>query len=196
VDATGLETHHVSGYFARRVRRVDSPQPAWPKLTVVGHVSSHLIVAAIPGQGPSNDSPCFGPAVRQACGHVRFRRLLADAAYDAEHNHQICKDLGAQAVIQLNRRWFGRKWPVSPLRRRLHRKFPRRVYGRRSHAESIFSTFKRTLGSALRARGQDAQARELLWKVLAYDLMILRRLWRPFNGASLTPLGRPRTPRR
>lgn len=175
MDATGLEGRHVSGYFARRVGRADSPQPLWPKLTVVGDIGSYLIAAAIPNTGPSNDSPDFRPAVRQAAAHIRFRRLLADSAYDAEKNHEACQALGVKALIKLNRRWFGRKWPKSTLRRRMRRTFSRRAYRRRSHAESINSAFKRTLGSALRARGAPAQARELLWKVLAFDLMILRR---------------------
>jgi hypothetical protein len=148
----------------------------WPKLTVVGYVGSHLIAAAIPGIGPGNDSPFFPSAVRQAAGHIRFHRLLADAGYDAEHNHRTCQELGMKALIKLNRRWFGRKWPKSPLRRRMRKSFSWRSYGRRSHAESIFSALKRTLGCTLRARSQVAQARELLWRVLAFDLMIIRRV--------------------
>lgn len=133
------------------------------------------IVAAEPSLGPSNDSPAFPEAIRQASRHIRFTWIFADAGYDAEKNHVACEELGIKALIKLNKRWFGRKWPKSRLRRRMRKSYSMRRYGRRAHAESIFSAFKRTLGSVLRARGQAAQAREMLWRVLTFDLMILRR---------------------
>ena len=56
VDATGLETGHVSACFG--MRRANGPghrQRAWPKLTAVVHTRSHLILGAVPGVGPSQD---------------------------------------------------------------------------------------------------------------------------------------------
>ncbi|HEU4564054.1 MAG TPA: transposase, partial [Gemmatimonadaceae bacterium] len=93
VDATGLEARHVSAYY--RVRR-GTPlrrglrERAWPKLTAVVHTHSHLIVGAVTGLGPSYDSPAFAPAMRQAAALVAFDTVLADAAFDAEHNHRLC----------------------------------------------------------------------------------------------------------
>jgi hypothetical protein len=146
-------------------------------LTVVGHVGSHLIAGAVASRGPTSDSPLFAPAMRQAAQHIRFDVVLADAAYDAEHNHRLCREeLGARSTaIPLNPRGTGRRWPRTRYRREMRRNFPRRPYANRRHAESIFSALKRTLGSALRARGPEAQARECLWRVLAFDLMIIRR---------------------
>jgi hypothetical protein len=176
IDSTGLETRHVSRYFARKRGDVSYPQPSWPMLTVVAHVRSHLIAAAVVTEGPKNDFPFLPPALRQALGHTRFHRLLADAGYDSEKNHRVCREeLGVESVIRINRRWVGRRWPRTPHRRRMRRRFPTRVYRRRAHAESVFSALKRTLGSCTRATGAQAQLRELLWKVLAFDLMILRR---------------------
>jgi hypothetical protein len=175
IDATGMDARHVSGHYARTCSEEGTSQALWPKLTVVGHIGSHLIAAAEVGVGPSSDSPALPPAVRQAARHVRLTWIYADAGYDAEKNHVACEEQGIKALIKLNKRWFGRKWPKSRLRRRMRKKYSMRRYGRRSHAESIFSSMKRTLGSVLRARTSAAQARELLWRVLAFDLMILRR---------------------
>ena len=49
VDATGLETRHMSAYFGLRRAGSGHRQRAWPKLTAVVHVASHLIVGAVPG---------------------------------------------------------------------------------------------------------------------------------------------------
>lgn len=145
-------------------------------LTVVGHVGSHLIAGALAMQGPKNDVALLPDALRQAMNHTRFRRLLADAGYDSESNHRVCREeLSVESVIKINPRRLGRRWPRTPHRRRMRQQFPKDAYRRRSHAESIFSALKRRLGSATRATGSQAQMRELLWKVLAFDLMILRR---------------------
>jgi transposase len=175
VDATGLETRHVSAHFGERRSGSGHRQRAWPKLTAVVHTGSHLIVGAVPGVGPSQDSPDFAPAVRQAAGLVAFDTMLADAGYDAEHNHRLCREeLGVRrAVIALNPRNAGDRWPKAPYRRALHQDFPAGLYRQRWHAESAFSQHKRRLGSALTARAVGAQDRELALRVLTHNLALL-----------------------
>jgi hypothetical protein len=130
VDATGLEARHVSAYF--RMRRGEAKRPgrrrrAWPKLTVALHTHSHLILGAVTGTGPAQDSPDFAPAMRQAAALVALDTALADAGYDAEHNHRLCREeLGLRrSVIALNPRNTGRRWPKTPYRRAMRRRFPR-----------------------------------------------------------------------
>jgi len=178
VDATGLEARHVSAYF--RMRRGEAKRPgrrrrAWPKLTAVVHTRSHLILGAVTGTGPTQDSPDFAPAMRQAAALVALDTALADAGYDAEHNHRLCREeLGMRrSVIALNPRNTGRRWPKTPYRRAMRRRFPRALYHQRWHAESGFSQHKRRLGSALTARSTAAQRRELALRVLTHNLMLL-----------------------
>ena len=183
VDATGLEARHVSAYF--RPRRGEAKRPgrrkrAWPKLTAVVHTHSHLILGAVTGTGPTQDSPDFAPAVRQAADLLALDAALADAGYDAEHNHRLCREGSGHApnglrrsVIALNPRNTGRRWPKTPYRRAMRRRFPRDLYHQRWHAESGFSQHKRRLGSALTARSTAAQRRELALRVLTHNLMLL-----------------------
>jgi hypothetical protein len=119
VDATGLETRHVSEHFGKRRgegKGLGHRQRAWPKLTAVLHNHSHLIIGAVTGIGPSQDSPDFRPAMRQAATLMDLSTVLADAGYDAEHNHRLCRDeLGiGRSIIALNRRNNGRRWPKTP----------------------------------------------------------------------------------
>jgi hypothetical protein len=178
VDATGLEARHVSLYY--RVRRGEAKRPhhrrrAWPKLTAVVHARSHLIAGAVTGRGPTQDSPEFPPAMRQAAAVLAMHTALADAGYDAEHNHRLCREeLGLrQALIQLNPRNRGRRWPEARYRREMRRTFPKHLYHQRWQAESAFSRYKRRLGSALTARRTPSQARELVLRVLTHNLLIL-----------------------
>jgi hypothetical protein len=178
VDATGLETRHVSEHFGKRQgdgKRSGHRQRAWPKLTAVLHTHSHLTVGTVTGIGPSQDSPDFTPLMRQAASIMSFGTVLADAGYDAEHNHRLCREeLGVtRSVIALNRRNTGRRWPQTPYRRALRQRFPRILYHQRCQIESGFSQHKRRLGSALTARGHRGQQRELILRVLTHNLMLL-----------------------
>ncbi len=179
IDATGLDTTRASHYFQRRCPRGGTTtNKAWPKLTAVFETSTHLIVGALVTQGPSRDSREFEPAMRQAAEHLDFDRVLADAGYDGEHNHRLCREeLGIRStVIKLNRGRSGPGvLPKAKFRRQMATHFPCRVYGERAHAEGGFSRFKRNLGSALSAHRDDAQYREIFWRVTTHNLMILRR---------------------
>jgi len=77
--SNGLETRRVSACFgARRANGKGHRQRAWPKLTAVVHAHSHLILDAVPGVGPSQDSPDFAPAMRQTAGLVAIDAAPAD----------------------------------------------------------------------------------------------------------------------
>ncbi|MCI0754869.1 transposase [Teichococcus vastitatis] len=115
-------------------------QRAWPKLTAVLHTHSHLIIGAVTGIGPSQDSPDFTPALRQAAAIMALDTVLADAGYDTEHNHCLCQDeLGIKrSIIALNRRNTGRRWPKTP---------HRQLSGNASLAPSIISAGTLRAGS-------------------------------------------------
>lgn len=98
IDSTGLETRHASMHFQRRCGRTEATHAAWPKLTAVFHANSQLIVGAVAARGPSQDSPDFPAAVRQAAANLRPRRLLGDKGCDAEHNHALRRQDSAFAA--------------------------------------------------------------------------------------------------
>lgn len=176
MDATGLETRHVSTYFGlRRANGAGHRQRAWPKLTAVVHTHSHLLLGAVPDVGPSQDSPGFTPAMRQAAALARIDTALADAGYDAEHNHRLCREELSvrRTVIRLNPRNAAGRWPKTPYRRAMRKHFDTALYNQRWHAESGFSQHKRRLGSALTTRHGEAQSREIVLRVLTHNLMLL-----------------------
>lgn len=156
---------------------------SWPKLTAVLETASHFFLSAHVSRGPSQDSPQFPPAVRQAQANCPLDTLLGDSGYDAEHNHVEGRERQQirSTVIALNRRNTGRRWPKSRYRRQMQRRFRqkprgsrhRRVYGQRWQIESGWSRQKRRLGSALRARKWVNQKREIFLRILTHNLMLL-----------------------
>lgn len=175
IDATGLETRHASMHFVRRCGYRRFLRRAWPKLTAVFHTSTQLILGAVTTRGPSQDSPQFVDAMRQAVANLKPTRVLADKGYDAEHNHALCRrDLSIRSTaIALNPRRTGDQLPKTPYRRQMMQHFPKRQYRQRAQAESGFSRHKRRLGSALTARSELRQFGELQLRVLTHNLMIL-----------------------
>ena len=176
VDATGLESRHTSRHYIRRKGYKRFLRYEWPKVTAVCDCDTHLFAACIVTRGPSNDSPQFSPAILQASKFVHFELVLADAAYDGEHNHRLCREqLGiAQTLIPLNKR-RSRKWPKTEYRRQMKTRFDKELYNQRWQIESAYSRNKRLLGSALRGRTDDSRERECLLRILTHNLMIIRR---------------------
>lgn len=164
-------------HFQRRCGRLKQPlwHAAWPKLTAVFDAATHLITGVVVGHGPTQDSPQFEPAIRQAASNLQPTRVLADKGYDAEHNHVLCRqELGIRSTaIPINPRSAGRKWPKARYRRLMKRRFPKRQYRQRAQAESGFSRHKRRLGSALTARQDESQYREMRLRVITHNLMLL-----------------------
>lgn len=175
VDATGLETRRVSAHSGLRRGGGGHRQRAWPEPTAVVHTHSRLVLGAVPGVGPSQDSPDFAPAMRQAAALVPIDTALGDAGHDAERNHRLCRqDLGVrQTLIRPDPRNTGRRWPKTAYRRAMRRQVPKPACNQRWHAESGSSQHKRRLGSALTARAPAAQDRELILRVPTHNLMLL-----------------------
>jgi transposase len=125
---------------------------------------------------------------------LAIHRLLADAGYDAEHNHALCREqLGIRStVIRVNPRRYGRRWPKTHYRRQMRRRFPKRKYRQRWQVESTFSQHKRRLGAALTARSDGARAGESLLRALTHNLMILRYATKGFQQSkTVSVMSRP-----
>lgn len=180
IDSTGLESSFVSRHFLMRQGKRTSRYRRWTKLTIVGDHSSHLIAGATVSLGPSNDSPYLAPTVTEAVEHLPIYRLLGDSGYDSEPNHQLCREqLGiGSTVIAYNNRRNSSGVVQGRYRKQMKNRFPKHKYRQRWQVESIFSRFKRRLGHFLRSRSDESRGIECLFRVLAYNLMILYLLFK------------------
>jgi len=164
----------ISRHFLRRSGRMKRYR-RYPKLTILCQNATHLIAGVAVRAGPCNDSPDLAPVVRQAARRLKIQTLYADAAYDSEANHRLCREeLGiAQSVIPVNDRGHPEAIPQGTYRRQMKEQFPAEHFGQRWQVESVFSRLKRRLGPALRSRSEAGRTDECFLRVLTHNLMIL-----------------------
>ena len=200
-----METRHVSVHYARASwRHRGHYKHAFPKLTALCDVKSHLVLAAVVDRGPKPDVVEFPRVVAEALTRHRFRTVIGDAGYESEKAHVLCRErLGVESIfpttLRGKKRRDGQPRAVrSRWRKLLKERFPRERYGQRWQAETVFSMIKRNLGSALRSRRPFSINREVVLKVITHNLMILWRRHSCFQRSRTVPFYgmRLRRPRR
>jgi len=195
IDGTGMESHHVSRYFTKRkadgTGGADRTYAHYPKVVFVADCASHMILSAVPGRGPGTDLVQFGRAFAQAARRARIEVLLADADYDAEWLHVSVRSHGIRTIIPPTRGRPSGKPPAGRWRRVMKQRFARLkpTYGQRWQVETVNSMVKRRLGSALRARSEGSQCREMILRAITHNAMIIRI--QVFYKAQGLPLRQP-----
>ena len=126
------------------------------------------------GRGAGPDIKHFKKAVIEAEKNVHLKVLTADAGYDSEESHRYAReDHGIRTIIPP---LIGRKTtklPKGKYRKIMATRFNKTLYGQRWQVETVNSMVKRVLGSALRARSYWSQCRELVFRFLTHNIMIL-----------------------
>ena len=191
VDGTGMESRHVSRYYVKRRSKAgtgtqETTYSKYPKVVLVTDCQTHLVLAAVPGRGPSSDLVLFEAALKQAVGRARIGTLLADADFDGEWVHEHVRSYGIRTLIPPERGRPSDKPPAGKWRRRMKQRFDKTKYGQRWQTETVNSMIKRRLGSALRARSYWSQCREIILRVITHNVMIVIRV-RVFYRADATP---------
>ena len=181
IDATGMESRHMSRYFFKRAGRKHNSR-LWTKLAVACDTASHFFTAATVSLGPANDAPQFRPLMAQASLAVGYDRVLGDAAFDGEESHRYCReDLGVRStVIPINRRNGGRKWPKTRYRRQMVKRFRKKPRGSRTSASTdSLAGGKRLLPTqaaarlGMRGKSDASRKHECYLRVLTHNLMLL-----------------------
>jgi IS5 family transposase len=208
LDSTCFEQRHRSAHYDRRCRQMQlrgegaanaiTPEKpgkwgpsvnaarrrrvsALPKLSLAVAAACHVILAAVVRTGNGSDSPDFQTLLYRAWKRAPVKVVVADAGYDAEHNHRIAgQDMGVRSIIPPG---IGRptsKLPGGHWRRHMAKRFKRKAdakhYGQRSQSETVHSMLKRNQGSALRSRTPQRRKQEMLLRVLTHNIALLAEL--------------------
>lgn len=195
VDSTCHETHHRSRHYERRCRHHAAPNRRTadakrgktarrtPKLSLGIDTRSHAILSAAARAGMGSDAPDFDDLLFHAWrrrGGRGIRKVLADAGFDSEANHEIARrDLGVRSYIKAGVGRPGARPPSGRYRRLMSKTLAGsqkgKPYGQRAQAETVMSMLKRNQGDALRARLPRTRRGEHLFKAVVHNLMLLRR---------------------
>ena len=167
VDSTGL--HHSNASIHYHTRRGTSGRARKTvKLSVAVVCGALLPAALVVDLGSSPDMRQMPALMDQIEARLTPNRLFADAGYDAEWVHEVCRERwGTESlippVIRTADGSVKTKW------RALMAELPA-IYGRRWHVESFFSGLKRTTMSSLSGRSAPTLLAEAATKVLAYAI--------------------------
>ena len=196
IDSTGLDASYTSRYFVRRRRSKrynlweDTIYRRWPKLSIVCDCSNHLILSAITTRGPSVDVNQFCKTLKPAAEKVRIEKILADAGYDSQGNHQYAREVQQiESIIpaRAGRPTLNGKPLKGKYRELMRTDFDKKTYGQRWQVETVFSMIKRNFGSALRAKRYWSQCREMMLIVLTHNLAVILFAKELFYRAGLDP---------
>lgn len=165
VDSTGVECSPASAHYADRSGR---RRGRYVKLSLAVACTSLLLVGAVASVGPSNDRVEAPALLWRVAPRCRPHSVYMDSGYDGERTHAFCRGgWGVASFIP----------PVPKTADRSVRSRYRRLcvvlpssYGRRWHAESFISGFKRSTVSTLSARSAAALLNEAMLKLLAYAI--------------------------
>ncbi|MBI3323378.1 MAG: transposase [Candidatus Omnitrophica bacterium] len=166
VDATGFSRRPASRYDNLRQGTWSHSYLLWSTLV---WTQPRVICAQAARMGPGSQSQRLPPLVEQGQHILPVHRLLADADYDSEPHHRWLRETcHIESIIPATRGRPGRARGI--WRRRMQTHFPRRPYGQRWLAETVFSVVKRKFGEALTARRPWQQVKQAFLRGITYNL--------------------------
>ena len=171
MDSTGMESSVASAHFVSRAGR---KRKKFLKLSVSVVCGALLPVGMVLDWGPNNDKCQALDLLHKSFSATEENlpsKLLADAGYDADWVHGVCREVwGVKSIIKpVVHREDGSLGGLYRSKM-TSRKLKKEGYSRRWHVETYFSALKRRYESSLRARAERNQLKEAALKVLTYAI--------------------------
>jgi transposase len=171
IDSTGMETTTASAHFTSRAGR---QRRKWVRLSMAVVCGSLFPLGLVLDWGPGNDKCQAFELIQKsfdAADPNLPEKMYADAGYDADWIHGVCREVwGVQSIIKPARACadgsLGGVYRPEMTKQALEKN----DYGKRWHIESFFSGLKRMTVSALTARKDINLAKEAAFRVLAYTI--------------------------
>lgn len=163
IDSTGFETSHMSYHYANVWNRQDKRKHKnYLKASIAIDTDSQYILSQKIRLGPRNDHIDFENVLK----NVKCKFVVADKGYDSKSNRYfVLRKMKAYPHIPY-RKISGRNYEKAghPLI------FDEKIYHQRSKVETVFSVIKRKYGSFVLSREFESQKRELLIRMIAYNI--------------------------
>lgn len=160
IDSTGFETESMS-YYYRTIHNAVKPRRHYAKLSIAIDASKQLVLSQKIRRGPRNDNIDFKPMLK----NLSAKFVVADKGYDSKENRKYVLRMKAYPHIP-RRIYSGSTYE----RLGVKLKFDETIYHQRSKIESVFSAIKRKYGSIIRSRSFNQQKKEIICRLIAYNL--------------------------
>ncbi len=165
LDGTGFEVENKSMHYQMRTERCSYRR--YIKLSVSADLDKQLILKHAIHKGPRHDCKDFKSLLKG----IKTRYVAADKGYDSYKNHEfIFTELNANSIIKQKKTGNSRKGKSFSFRNKAKSIFDNKIYHQRSKIETIFSAIKRKYGSCLKAKNFDTQKKEVICKLIAYNI--------------------------
>jgi len=163
IDGSGFETTHMSYYYANAWNRQDKRKHRrYLKISIAICTDSQYILAQKIRLGPRNDNLDFERVMKD----IRCKYVVADRGYDSKKNRYfVLRDMKAYPHIA-----YRKTTGIIYERAGVPLKFDKKIYHQRSKVETVFSVIKRKYGSFVLSKSFETQKRELLIRLIAYNI--------------------------
>jgi len=178
IDSTGFQLEDGSYSYMKRIGTATKRRKTL-KLSGCVDTKKHLFLAVQIRKSNAHDSQDFKPLILKV--KATKKKIIfnsADKAYDSEELHEFCEEQGFENIVPLRKKTT-KIWKThGRLRKKLARNFPTKKYHRRSIIENMWFCVKRLCGKVVFAKKWISQKKELIGKVIAYNIHRLVQLLR------------------
>ena len=164
IDGSGFETTHMSYYYANAWNRQDKRKHRrYLKISIAICTDSQYILAQKIRLGPRNDNIDFERVMKD----ISCKYVVADKGYDSRSNRLfVLNNLKAYPHIPY-RKYSGVTYTNNGTKKVICNN---KIYHQRSKVETVFSVIKRKYGSFVLSKTFETQKRELLIRLVAYNI--------------------------
>jgi len=170
VDSTGFVNVNPTYYYLNRCG-IRPPYKNFTQTSIVVDTDTKLVLNIMTNSHRKNDTQSFIPLLDKLKQNII--RALADKGYDSKELREYCWD--NNITVHIPFRKPSSYQTVSDNRIKAMRRFRTKSYNKRSVVESVISAIKRTTGGFVTATKQDNQQKQVILKVLTYNLEHLSR---------------------
>lgn len=178
IDATGFQLEDGSYSYMKRIGTATKKRKNL-KLSGCVDTKKHLFLAVKIRKSNAHDSKDFKPLIlktKRTGKKIIFN--TADKAYDSEELHKFSEENGFENIVPLRKKTKQFHRIHGEHRKKLARNFPEKKYHRRSIIENMWFCVKRLCGKVVFAKKWINQKKELIGKVIAYNIYRLVQLSR------------------
>ena len=170
IDSTGFTNINPTYYYLNRCG-IRPPYKNFTQTSIVVDADTKLVLNIMVNSHRKNDTQSFIPLLDALKGNIL--RALADKGYDSMELRKYCWD--NDIIVHIPFRKPPSYQTVSDNRIKAMKRFRTKSYNKRSIVESVISAIKRTTGGFVTATKQDNQQKQVILKVLTYNLERLSR---------------------
>lgn len=169
IDGTGINSRrgclHYYNRIGKKVKKKD-----FLKIVGVSDMVTQLVTALKIRKKARHDNVDFASQMRKTRKVVRIKRGIGDRAFDAEKDHIVMEELGAELIAPPKNKDVPVHRTKGEHRKKLKGYFPKKKYHQRSKKETIWSVVKDKYGKIVRSLVFHMQKIEILLRFLAYNL--------------------------